>query len=169
MALTPVESGDLEYFVYALEDWYRVFCLLRYYWRGRSRVEQEGDGVSKKQNKTVESSTFFFDRQLAVFRRNPREALHMGDDDDSEGSEHGYEDDPDYEADVARLLALGLYIDNLSADDLETWMFEHPMPSAADLDDGIEKGRAGATHDLRRDPRPTHAERLYEIISALSE
>ena len=89
---------------------------------------------------------------------------------DAEDSDDGYEPDPDYEAEVQRLLAKAFFIDNLSADVLATWMFEHPMPSAADLDLGFEKERSGATHDLRTlkdDRRQLSDKRLARIVQRL--
>ena len=75
ISLDAVQGEEVNYFDFTPEDWYRAFCLLRYYWRERTREGQEGDGTSKKQNITAEPLTYFDERQLRDFRQNPPDAL----------------------------------------------------------------------------------------------
>ena len=47
ISMDTVQEDELNHFGLTPEDWYRAFCLLRFYWRDRSREGQEGDGTSK--------------------------------------------------------------------------------------------------------------------------
>ena len=73
--MNTVLEDEVQYFGYTPEDWYRTFCLVRFYWRERTREGQEGDGTSKKQNIMTKETTFFNEVQLCAFRQNPRDAL----------------------------------------------------------------------------------------------
>ena len=61
-----VSDNDVEYNEFTFENWYRDFCLLRYYWRERTRKFQKEDDVSKKQNITTKMFQFFNEIQFLL-------------------------------------------------------------------------------------------------------
>ena len=104
IGLDIADDEVVQYYGFTAEDWYRGWCLLRYNWRERSREGPEGDGASKKQNKTAEKPIYFTRGKLRKYKQNPKDAIQAADQEDDE--ESGYETDAD-DKELLRLIAIG--------------------------------------------------------------
>ena len=165
-----IDENFVHYFDFTLEDWYRAFCLLRYYWRKRFRDAQKSDDINKKQNITVESPTFFSERQLREYRVNFKDVLKAAKMKDE--SESKYKSDSVYEKKIARLIAKDRFVNDLFDLILNVYLHDHSPRLTTKLNDDIERGRARTRFDLRtlkNNRRLLNDRRMKRIIKHLNQ
>ena len=97
-----MSDNDVEYNEFTFENWYRDFCLLRYYWRERTREFQKEDDVNKKQNITTKMFQFFNEIQLRNYKVNLKDVLKVSN--KTKNSDSNYELDIKYENDVVQII-----------------------------------------------------------------